>query len=81
MLKTGKRVLTKGAETAGGAGSSWHRVVVSGKHTRGRSGAGSKSRVAAEHGNARAILRAAERDHVLANVAANDLAVLSAAVG
>ena len=81
MLQTGKGFLAEGAKTASGAGSSWHRVVVSGKHTRWRSRASSKSGVAAKHGNARAILGAAKGDHVLADVAADNLAVLSAAVG
>ena len=46
-----------------------------------RSGAGSKGWVAAEHGNARAILRTAKRYHVLAHMGGDKLAVMGAAVG
>lgn len=58
-----------------------YRVIVARNHARGRTGAGSKSRVAAEHCDARSVLGAPEGHHVLADVAANDLAMLSAAVG
>ena len=58
-----------------------NRVVVAGNHACWRSWAGSNSRVTAEHGDARAVLGAPKRDHVLANVAAHKLAVVCGAVG
>lgn len=73
-----KQRLTVVAEAAGGTR---HGVVVARDHARGRSRAGSKSRVAAEHRDARSILGAAKGDHVLANMVADDVAMLSAAVG
>jgi len=63
------------------AGCSRHGVVVARDHARGRSGAGSKSGVAAEHRNARSILGTTEGDHVLADMVADDITVLGAAVG
>lgn len=56
-------------------------VVVARDHASGWSRACSNSWVAAQHGDARAIFRTAERDHVLANMASDDLTVLYAAVG
>jgi hypothetical protein len=70
--------LTVVAEAAGGTR---HGVVVARDHARGRSRAGSKSRVAAEHRDARSILGAAEGDHVLANMATDDVAMLRATIG
>jgi hypothetical protein len=46
-----------------------------------RSRASSKGRVAAEHGDARAILGTAKRDHVLANMGGDKIAVVGATVG
>jgi hypothetical protein len=43
--------------------------------------AGSKGWVAAQHGDARAILGTAKRDHMLANMGGDKLAVMGAAVG
>jgi hypothetical protein len=83
MLKTSgrdqnDRQSAKGAETASGAR---HGVVVARNHTRRRSRTRSKSRVAAKHCNTRAVLGSAKRDHVLADMAADNLTVLGAAVG
>lgn len=55
-------------------------VAIAGKHTCWRSWARRKSRVTAEHGYARSVLRAAKRDHVLANVTTNEFAMLCATV-
>lgn len=51
--------------------------------TKGRGGArtSGESRVAAQHGNARAVLRATEGDHVLADVSSHDLPTLRVGVG
>jgi hypothetical protein len=70
--------LAEGAEAARGAG---HGVVIARDHAGRRSRASGESRVAAEHGDTGAVLGAAERDHVFANVAADDVAMLAAAVG
>jgi hypothetical protein len=56
-------------------------VAVARKHASRRSGACSKSGIATEHRDAGAVLGPAERDHVLADVAANNVSVLSATVG
>jgi hypothetical protein len=50
-------------------------------HAGRRAGTGSQGRVSAEHGNTRSVLGASERDHVLADVGCNELAVVAAAVG
>jgi hypothetical protein len=55
-------------------------VAIAGKHTCWRSWARRKSRVTAEHGYARSVLRAAKRDHVLANVTTNEFTMLCATV-
>lgn len=55
-------------------------VAIAGKHACRRSWARRKGRVAAEHGDTRAVLRTAERDHVLTDVAANELAMLGTTV-
>jgi len=68
--------LTEGAKTGARCG-----VAIAGKHACRRSWACRKGRVAAEHGDARAVLGTTERDHVLTDVAANELAMLSTTVG
>ena len=55
-------------------------VVARDEATRG-TGAGRKSRVAAEHGDARTILGATKGDHMLADVGSNNLAMVRSAVG
>jgi hypothetical protein len=82
MLKTGERSQNDNlsAEGAIPASSTRHRVVVAGSHARGRSRPSSKSRVAAKHGNTRAVLGSAQRNHVLTDVTADNLAMLGAAV-
>ena len=67
--------------TEGTKTGAWRRIAIARKHASGRSRACGKSGIAAEHGNAGAILGAAKRDHVLANMAANEFPMLSAAVG
>lgn len=67
----------EGAKTTGGARLG---IVVARHHARGWSRTSGESRVTTKHGDTRSVLGAAERDHVLANVAANDLAVLRATV-
>jgi hypothetical protein len=89
MLKTSARGQNgehsaEGAEAAGGARHGVVVVVVvvvARNHARRRSRAGSKSRVAAKHCNARAVLGSTKRNHVLADVAADNLTVLGTAVG
>lgn len=68
---------SEGTGEGGGAGN-WS--VVARHHTSRWARARGDSRVAAQHSDARAVLGAPERYHVLADVAANDLAVLCAAV-
>jgi hypothetical protein len=48
--------------------------------SRWRTRTGGEGRVAAQHGDTRAILGAAKRDHVLANVTTNEFAMLCATV-
>jgi hypothetical protein len=88
MLKTSARGQNgehsaEGAEAVGGArhGVVVVVVVVARNHARRRSRAGSKSRVTAKHCNARAVLGSTKRNHVLADVAADNLTVLGTAVG
>jgi hypothetical protein len=87
MLKTSARGQNgehsaEGAEAAGGARHGVVVVVVVARnHARRRSRAGSKSRVTAKHCNARAVLGSTKRNHVLADVAADNLTVLGTAVG
>lgn len=69
--------LAEGAESAGGAG---HGVVIARNHAGRRSRASGESRVAAKHGDTGAVLGATKRDHVLADVAADNVAMLAAAV-
>jgi hypothetical protein len=69
---------TKATKSTGGAR---HGVVVARNHAGGRSGSGGKSRVAAKHGDAGAVLGTTKRDHVLADMAAHNLAMLGATVG
>jgi hypothetical protein len=56
-------------------------VAVARKHAGGRSRTCRKSGIATKHRNAGAVLGAAERDHVLADVATNNVSMLRAAVG
>jgi hypothetical protein len=88
MLKTSARGQNgehsaEGAEAVGGArhGVVVVVVVVARNHARRRSRAGSKSRVTAKHCNARAVLGSTKRNHVLADVAADNLTVLGTAIG
>jgi hypothetical protein len=85
MLKTSARGQNgeHSAEDAEAAGGARHGVVVvvARNHARRRSRAGSKSRVAAKHCNARAVLGSTKRNHVLADVAADNLTMLGTAVG
>jgi hypothetical protein len=67
----------EGAKTTRGAR---HGIVVARHHARGWSRTSGESRVATKHRDTRSVLGAAERDHVLANVAAYNLAVLRATV-
>ena len=57
------------------------RVAEARGHACGRAGARGHSRVAAQHGNTRAVLGTPKRHHVLADVAADDLTVVRIAVG
>ena len=80
MLETskhGQSGLAIGAKTTRRAR---HGVVVARHHTGGRSRTSGESRVATKHRDTRSVLGAAERDHVLADVAANNLTVLCAAI-
>lgn len=64
----------KGSSTRGG-------VVVTRNHASRWTWARSYGWVATQHSDARAVLGTAKRDHVLADVAAHNVAVLRAAVG
>jgi hypothetical protein len=69
---------TEGTKTTGRAR---HRVAVTRHHARWRTRTRRESGVATEHGDAGSVLGATERNHVLANVAADDLTVLGTAIG
>ena len=70
--------LTEGARKGRGTSNG---VVVARDHASWRAWACSNSWIAAQHGNTRAILGTAERDHVLADVASDNLTVLHACIG
>lgn len=54
--------------------------VVARDETTRRAGASRKSRVAAKHSDARAVLRTTEGNHVLTDVGSNNLAMMGSAV-
>jgi hypothetical protein len=72
--------MTTSAESSS-VGAAWNRVVVARGHACWRSGTGSDGWVAAKHGDAGAVLGTTQRDHVFANVAAHELAVVCRTVG
>ena len=56
-------------------------TAVDATETSWRTRTSGEGRVGAEHGDTRAVLGTAERDHVLTDVAANELAMLGTTVG
>lgn len=66
----------EGAKIGAGRG-----VAVARNQANGRSRTCSKSRIATKHRYAGTVLGASKRNHVLPDVASNDLAVLSARAG
>lgn len=80
MLGTSKtQCCTTLAEASKGSASAG--AIVTRDHTGRRSGACRKNGVAAEHCDAGTVFGTTKRDHVLANMAANELAEVGAAVG
>jgi hypothetical protein len=69
---------TESAKSTGGA---WHGVIVARNHAGRGARAGGECRVAAKHRDTRSVLGTTKRDHMLADVAADDLTMLSATVG
>lgn len=67
--------------TEGAKAGTRNRIVVARNHAGRRSWTSSKSGVAAEHRNTGAVFGTTKRHHVLADVTANEFAVMRTAVG